>query len=319
MKVNKVKLTVTLSSLLIFIIFFYAGYRIGLNQAEMTFPEPEETWKKEIAVGIDAGVSPDVVRLSDASWRMYYAVKEGIVSAVSQNGRQWSKEEGTRLQPVQGSHDQALIGSPSVVKLKDGSYRMFYEGSDVDQKHFIVFSAVSADGTTWKKESGKRLEDKNKNGQNVAAAPDVVKTKDEKWYMFYSDGNSIKMAVSTNEGMEWQKRGLNGLPPATLDPSVIVMSDGVFRMYFAQSALTDKLSRVRIMSASSVNGSDWNVDKGVRVAADKDASMVFDPDVILVSMGLMKMYYSQLDKGILDGKGKNAPVVSIRSANLELK
>ncbi len=319
MRINKVKLIVTASAVVLFTVFFYAGYQIGLKQAETTFPEPEEIWAKEEGARVDVGISPDVVRLPDASWRMYYAVEEGIVSAISQDGLKWSKEEGVRVNPSEGDKDQRLVDNPAIIKLKEGGYRMLYEGSDLAQKNFVIFSATSADGSTWKKEKGVRLEDTNRFDQRIAAAPDVVKQQDGSWYMYYSDGDTIKLAVSDDEGKSWRKRGLSGLPNACLDPSVIIMPDDVFRMYFVKSESEDKLTGARILSARSVNGYDWEVEKGVRVSADKGTVMVLDPDVVLVSLGKMRMYYTQLDKGLMTGKGVNAPALSIRSANLELR
>ncbi len=319
MKINKVKLTVAASAVVLFSIFFYTGYQIGLKQAETTFPEPEEVWAKEEGTRIDVGISPDIIRLADASWRMYYAVEEGIVSAISPDGLKWSTEEGIRVKANKQSKDQRLVDNPTIIKLKEGGYRMLYEGSDAAQKSFSIFSATSSDGTTWKKEKGVRLQDTNRFDQKIAASPDVVKPRDGSWYMYYSDGDTIKLAVSDDEGKTWRKRGLSGLPKACLDPSVILMSDGVFRMYFVKSDSEEKLSGAVVVSARSANGYDWETEKGVRVAADKGAIMVLDPDVVLVSLGKMRMYYTQLDKGLLTGKGVNTPELSIRSANLELR
>jgi hypothetical protein len=319
MKVNRVKLIVTVSAVVLFTIFFYGGYRIGLKQAETTFPEPEEIWAKEEGVRIDVGISPDVIRMPDASWRMYYAVEEGIVSAISPDGLKWSKDEGVRIKPSEDSKNQRLIDSPTIIKLKDGGFRMIYDGSDIGQKSFALFSAVSKDGTTWKKEKGIRLEAINRFNQKIAASPDVVKTPDGSWHMYYSDGDTIRLAISDDEGLNWSQHDINGLPTACLDPSVIILADGVYRMYFVKSGSEDKLTDAVIQSARSDNGYDWEVEKGARVAANKGTVMVLDPDVVVVSLGIMRMYYTQLDKGLLTGKGANAPKMSIRSANLELK
>jgi hypothetical protein len=319
MKINKVKLIVAASAIILFIIFFYTGYQIGFKQAETTFPEPQEVWAKEEGVRVDVGISPDVIRLPDASWRMYYAVEEGIVSAISPDGLKWSKDEGVRVKPNKNDKNQRLVDSPTIIKLKDGGFRMIYEGSDLAQKNFVILSAVSTDGAAWKKEKGVRLTDTNQYDQKIAAAPDVVKPPDGSWHMYYSDGDTIKLAISDDEGRTWRKRDVSGLPNASLDPSVVVMPDGVFRMYFVKSASEDRLTDAVIQSARSVDGYDWEMEKGTRVAADKGAVMVLDPDVVIVSLGKMRMYYTQLDRGLLTGQGANAPEMSIRSANLELR
>lgn len=316
---NKAKMILTAVVILLFAGFFYGGYRIGLNQAVTTFPEPEEVWAKEPGIRIDGATTPSVVRLTDGTWRIYYAVKEGIVSALSQDGVQWVKDEGVRLENESHSANQARVSGPTVFTLKDGGFRMLYEGSDAKQSSFVILSAVSTDGLAWKREKGVRLTDKNRFDQDIAASPNVVRAVGGELFCYFGDGNTIKVATSKDQGVTWFKRSLSGLPQASVDPSVIIMPDGVWRMYFAASQSTDRLLNSRILSARSTNGLDWSVENGARIIADKKATQVLDPDVIMVSLGKMRLYYVQLDKGVIDGKGVNAPVLSIRSAVLELK
>lgn len=316
---SKTKTAVTIVSVLLFAVFFYTGYRIGLNLAVTTFPEPQEKWAAEEKIRIDSGISPDVIRLSDGTWKMYYTVNEGVVSAFSQNGLDWNKDAGVRIQAEFHSKDQAKVGSPTIIKLAKGGFRMFYEGCDEKQTKFAIFSAISTDGVDWKKEQGKRLEMKNRFNQSIAASPDVVATKEGDLYMYISDGDTIRMAVSSDEGKTWREHGISGLPEACLDPTAIIMSDGMYRMYFAKSASSERLVNAKVLSARSPNGFDWTVEGGIRVAAEKGATMVLDPDVVMVSLGKMRMYYTQIDKGIINGKGKKAPVMTIRSAALELR
>lgn len=316
---NKKKTIITVVCAFLFIVFFYAGYRIGFSYSLKTFPEPQEKWTKEDKIRIDPGISPDVIRLADGTWKMYYTVNEGIVSAFSQNGLEWNKDEGVRVQPEYHSKEQGKIGSPSVIKLAKGGFRMLYEGSDTKQTAFAIFSAVSTDGIEWKKEKGKRLTATNRFDQSIAASPDVVTTPDGRLFMYFSDGDTIKLAVSSDEGKTWRERGISGLPEACLDPTVKVMSDGMYRMYFAKSASSDRLLKAKILSARSSDGIDWTVESGVRIEADKGATMVLDPDVVMVSLGKMRIYYSQVDKGIVNGTGASSPVVTIRSAALELR
>lgn len=318
-KINKTKAVITAVCVLSFIIFFYVGYRIGLNTAVTSFPEPQEKWDIEAKIRIDPGISPDVIRSSDGNWKMYYAVNEGIVSAFSQNGLDWNKDEGVRVQSEYHSKEQAKVGSPTIIKLAKGGFRMLYEGCDDKQTTFSIFSAISSDGVDWKKEKGKRLEAKNRFGQSIAASPDIIRTKDDNLVMYFSDGDTIKMAISSDEGTTWRTRGVSGLPEACLDPTVIIMSDGVYRMYFAKSSSSDRLVNTKIISARSSNGTAWTVEEGYRVVAAKGATMVLDPEVVLVSLGKMRMYFTQIDKGVINGKGANTPIMTIRSAALELR
>ena len=262
MKVNKVKVGVAAIAVLLFAVFFYWGYTFGLRKAIETFPEPEEIWAKEEGVRLESGVSPDVIRLSDGSWRMYYTLKEGVVSAVSQDGKTWTKEQGVRIAPVQYSRNQARIGSATVMTLKDGTFRMLFEATDEKQTRFEILSATSKDGLEWRKEIRVKVSDTNRFDQPIAASPDAVKTGDGSWRLYYSDGDTIKLAVSSDEGLNWNKQSIDGLPAASIDPSVVIMPDGVYRMYFVRSASTDKLDRARILSARSTDGYSWNVEPG---------------------------------------------------------
>ena len=316
---NKKKLLLTAIAVALFTGFFYGGYRIGLKQAMTTFPEPEEVWAKEDGVRVDAGTTPTVIRLSDGTWRMYYAVKEGIVSALSQDGVQWVKDEGIRLENELHNANQARVSGPAVFTLKDGGYRMLYEGSDAKQHTFVILSAVSTDGLAWQREKGARLTDSNRFGQSIAASPSVVRNVNGELFCYYGDGNTIKLATSADQGVTWRKRSVSGLPDATVDPTVIIMPDGVWRIYFAASQSFNRLLNSRILSARSTDGSNWSVESGTRIAAAKKATQVLDPDVTMVSLGKMRLYYVQLDKGVIDGTGANTPVLSIRSAILELR
>jgi hypothetical protein len=303
----------------VFIIFFAVGYRFGLNYAKSVFPEPEEKWEKEETTALETGTAPDVVKQPDGTWRMYYVVKEGIVSASSQDGKKWTLDEGVRVAPGFHSKDEAKIGGPAVITLKKGGYRMIYEASDEKQTTFLLRSAKSADGVSWDKEPGVRVKHVNRFDEEIAAAPDVVKTGDEEWRVYYSDGDTIQMALSKDEGLTWKKRSIKGLPEASLDPTVVLMSDGMYRMYFAVSQSDERLLKAKIKSARSENGYDWTVESGYRVVADPKAVMVLDPDVVNISLGKMKMFYSQLDRGVINGTGVNEPQISIRAAGLELK
>ncbi len=60
---------------------------------------------------------PDVVPV-DGGFRLFYSTRAGIRSAFSSDGTAWKEEEGVRFR--EGA-------DPSVVRMKDGSWRMYYK------------------------------------------------------------------------------------------------------------------------------------------------------------------------------------------------
>ena len=88
----------------------------------------------------------DVVRLSDGTYRMYYAgwgeeVRGGIFAATSGDGLNWSKDPGCLLD-LDGPLDCNMVSEPCVIDLGNGKYRLYYEAKDKDGKCRIL-SATS--------------------------------------------------------------------------------------------------------------------------------------------------------------------------------
>ena len=99
----------------------------------------------------------EAVTLKDGRVRLYVPSgelgKADILSFISRNGQTFTQEPGVRL---------ARAGFPSLLKLKDGSWRMYYTSQD---EIGSVRSAVSKDGLTWTVEPGVRAP-----GQEPSAA-----------------------------------------------------------------------------------------------------------------------------------------------------
>ena len=89
---------------------------------------------------------PEVVRLGDGTYRMYYAgwgeqISGGIFAATSWNGLNWIKDPGTLLD-LDGPLDCRMVSEPCVIDLDDGKYRLYYEAKDNDGRCRIL-SATS--------------------------------------------------------------------------------------------------------------------------------------------------------------------------------
>src|SRR3989338_10706747 len=98
----------------------------------------------------------DFVDLGDGKYRMYYAIEPEVpgnqlevYSATSTDGINWAPESGVR---------RSFTVFPDVVKLQDGTWRMYFQNAGV------IKSATSNDGLNWKDESGTRIDTKNNEG-----------------------------------------------------------------------------------------------------------------------------------------------------------
>ncbi|MBI4440401.1 hypothetical protein HY638_05500 [Candidatus Woesearchaeota archaeon] len=112
----------------------------------------------------------DIVDVGGGKYRMYYSeepevpgFRGQVYSALSGDGINWNKEDGERM-------DGATF--PSVIKLPDGAYRMYF------QNNGVIKSAISSDGLSWKAESGARIGTSNSAGLKLSSvlAPTVIKS-----------------------------------------------------------------------------------------------------------------------------------------------
>ena len=87
----------------------------------------------------------------------YYTGMGGIYLASSADGLEFRENGKVLDKGFPGSKDGGVT-NPTVFQLKDGRYRMIFEGMENPTVRKL-YSAVSADGLKWAKEEGIRLED----------------------------------------------------------------------------------------------------------------------------------------------------------------
>ncbi len=105
---------------------------------------PQEDAKRESY----AVYAPEVIRLADASYRIYYSgwsdeIRGGIFSASSRDGLNWIKDVGPLLD-LDRPLDCRMVSEPCVISLDDGRCRLYYEAEGQDKRRCIL-SATSGE------------------------------------------------------------------------------------------------------------------------------------------------------------------------------
>jgi hypothetical protein len=208
--------------------------------------------------------SPEVVVLSDGTYRMYYSheyydsgigdYRSEFLSAVSVDGLSWTKEAGIRVN-FGGTYDSIRIEHIDLMILLDGTYRMYYSG--YDGAHYRILSAVSSDGLTWTKEGGVRIDVGGAYDSLHALSSVTIRIPDGRYAMFYC-GHSAEWAAQTlsaisTDGLTWIKedgiRIERGSYTLVASSAIVKLSGDQFRMYITADRYPVWTNRTIILSA----------------------------------------------------------------------
>ena len=185
----------------------------------------------------------DFVALGNGKYRMYYAIepevpgnKLEVYSALSSDGITWVPEEGVR---------RTFTVFPDVVKLPDGTWRMYFQNAGV------IKSVTSSDGLLWKDESGTRIDTKNNEGLTFERVAGPTTFYDGSKYIMaysgalsgkYKDAPNPEMAVlmwaTSTDGLKFDMQGMaldtrNDAYYGFADtPDLIRWDDGKVKMFF---------------------------------------------------------------------------------------
>ena len=141
-------------------------------------------------------------------------------------------------------------GVPDAVVTPDGKVRLYVVESPVEgictEK---LASYISADGISFTKEAGWRLE----NG--ISVDPEILRAKTGDWLMVLADGPGCgdrvqKLYMTTsNDGLTWATpQKITGSDLSRLDPTGYEVSTNIFRIYYATAvagALGDKTYTIK--------------------------------------------------------------------------
>ena len=165
---------------------------------------------------------------------------------------------------MQVSKDEKAWGVPDPVRLPDGRVRIYIVESPVFGKCLEkIASYISADGISFTKESGWRLE-----GGYVDTK--VLRAKDGDWVMILADigctsSNNQKLFVSTStDGLTWTKpEVLTGAGEFKFDPTGYEASTNVFRIYYSAGAMNSAqvLKRATLRIKDTAKGGGVGITK----------------------------------------------------------
>ncbi len=257
-------------------------------------------WSSDPSTVLKDASIPNIIRLDDGKFRLYYSGPGGILSAISKDGLSFTKENGVRISSGGNGTDEMIVSDPAALKLNDGRMRMYYKGATgfggPGQAVHSIFSAISSDGLHFKKE-GKRIDSLKTSDDGWASVPDAILLPSGKVRIYYvSNGDDVLhgiVSALSEDGLNFTREGpvLTGF----VDPAIIRLTSGEYLMVavsFPMSSkgrLTD--ARPGIYSFTSTDGIKFTNRLPVLLGENN-----IDPAVIEISPGTYRVFYWNLNE-----------------------
>src|SRR3989344_2575609 len=279
--------------------FFWQGSSEKIKDSSDAISETENTdvepvtekllfsWEEDGGSRITGGSVPFIHKLKDGRVRLYYCENSGILSAISNDGLTFTKEQGVRISP--GTGFELQVCDPTMVDLLDGKMRMYYKGADSQsggpgQSIHKIYSAISSDGLTFTKE-GLRIDSEQTDDRGWASVPEAFRLSDGRVRLYYvSDsvvsGHGIVSAISS-DGFTFTKEDtkLTGY----VDPSITTLPDGRY-LLLAPSMAGGGI--YRFVSNDGIHFEDPQI-----VLAESGA---IDPAIVMLDEQSYRVYYWRL-------------------------
>lgn len=211
-----------------------------------------KTWTQEAGTRKTMATFPEVIKLSDGTFRMYFQSAGVIKSAKSTDGLKFTDEAGTRIDKT---NDLSLtfdnVAAPTVMEQADGTFVMVYRGTIntpyvgelVPNKNTqILLWATSDDGLNWTKQ-GLAIDTRTSTTlYGLADGPEL----------FTWEDGSIQLSFWTYTGVYWSKfsggtfstptkvfervkaTAMNKFPADTAGDPVYAKFNDVWYMYYGQ-------------------------------------------------------------------------------------
>lgn len=187
---------------------------------------------------------PDAVVLPDGRVRLYYQSGIEIVSAISDDGVNFTTESGVRIAPS-GLQDGDGVAAPTIVARPDSTYFMIYRASEasryraesINPTTTALVSATSQDGLRWMVEDI-LVDGRSEMFDGYVDGPELFYIGDELHLRFWSSGSFEDQEETSGQyDMVSQDGGETWSEPEMFssilggDPSYAVV-EGEIRMYY---------------------------------------------------------------------------------------
>jgi hypothetical protein len=107
-----------------------------------------------------------------------------------------------------------------------------------------------------------------------------------------SSNKKIKSAISLDKGNTWMREDGTRINAEAMDPCVVKLSDGGFRMYYSAYDSRESDETMSIYSAYSPDGLNYTME-GKAFSAEKEGIRYMDPRLIEMPWGY-RMYYTEV-------------------------
>lgn len=206
------------------------------------------TWTQEAGSRKTMATFPEVIKLEDGQYRMYFQSAGVIKSAISSDGLSFTDESGTRIDTVNSENlTFDNVAAPSIIQNKDGLFVMVYRGT-INVRYAentpspttqVLMWATSSDGLTFTKK-GLAIDSRNSTLNGQLDGPDIVLWDDGNYrvfatsytgvYEFTFDGTTFGGPTLAFAGEAKQTNmGFTGAPPG--DPTTAKIGDTWFMYY----------------------------------------------------------------------------------------
>ncbi len=250
-----------------------------LHHIESATSQDGLSWTKDERVLIEHASVPTAIVTPEGKVRLYYVdaskIPETTNCAESSDGGKTFTVLNCVIEKL--SSEKAL--DPSIVRLSDGRYRLYYYGAagnpDTQDTHYIV-SAISTDGVRFTEE-GRVF---NYPG---LVDPDVFWTGKE-WLMYVHALQQGTIVARSKDGASFEYVGAFS-PEGYGTTAPVKLDDGRFRLY-----AFNQRGQATFHSFTSTDALTWTPEAGERLKA-KEGTEITDPFVVRLADGTWKMFY----------------------------
>ncbi len=206
------------------------------------------SWSKEEGIRKEFATFPDVVRLPNGQFRMYFQNSGVIKSAISEDGLKWIDENGVRITADEEGFAIDNVGAQTTMLLDDGTYIMVYRAT-INERYSprvpnsitsLFFYATSTDGLYFEKK-GIALDSRNAVFEGWLDGAEFVEWDDELrlyfwsykgiYHILYKDGAFSKEKVLDISASANAQNSYPGFPPA--DPTLAKIGD-IWMLFYGQ-------------------------------------------------------------------------------------